>query len=160
MKTGRPATPTAIRLLKGNPQHRPINDQEPKPKPVAPKCPTFLSLIAKLHWGYLARRLEPLGLLTELDVGALAGVCQAWAQYREATEFMIKHGSVYRTPGGVLTQVPQVSIARAALAAYMKGCAEFGLSPQSRTHIKVQPAGEDDEDDLLDELDKPHWARP
>ena len=109
--------------------------------------------------GYLARRLGPLGLLTELDVGALAGVCQAWAQYREATEFMIKHGSVYRTPGGILMQAPQVSIARAALAAYMKGCAEFGLSPQSRTHIKVQPAGEDDEDDLLDKLDGPRSVR-
>ncbi len=57
-------------------------------------------------------------------------------------------------------QAPQVSIARAALGAYMKGCAEFGLSPQSRTHIKIQQVGEDDEDDLLDKLDKPRSAQP
>ena len=150
MRTGRPPTPTPLRLLQGNPQHRPINDQEPKPKPIAPRCPSWLSPVAKRHWRELAPELERIGVLTTIDVGAFAGLCESWAQYREASEFLHKHGAVYRTKAGGLVRTPQVAIARDALAAYMRGCTEFGLTAVARTRVKVRPAGEDDEDDLLD----------
>ena len=156
MKTGRPPTPTALRLLQGNPQHRPINDQEPKPTPIAPRCPIWLSSVAKRHWRELAPELERIGVLTTIDVGAFAGLCESWAQYREASEFLHKHGAVYRTKAGVLVRAPQVAIARDALAAYMRGCTEFGLTAAARTRVKARPPGEDDEDDLLD---KPRSAK-
>ena len=150
MRTGRPPTPTPLRLLQGNPQHRPINDQEPKPKPIAPRCPSWLSPVAKRHWRELAPELERIGVLTTIDVGAFAGLCESWAQYRDASEFLHKHGAVYKTPKGGLARAPQVAIARDALAAYMRACTEFGLTAVARTRVKVRPAGEDDEDDLLD----------
>ena len=100
MRAGRPPTPTSLRLLQGNPQHRPINDQEPKPKPIAPRCPSWLSPVAKRHWRDLAPELERIGVLTTIDVGAFAGLCESWAQYREASEFLHKHGAVYKTPKG------------------------------------------------------------
>lgn len=150
MTRGPKPQPTNLRLLKGNPSHRPINQDEPKPRPVAPRCPSWLSPAAKRHWRELAPELEAIGVLTTIDVGAFAGACESWAQYREASEFLRKHGAVYRTTAGYLVQVPQVAIARAALSAYMRGCAEFGLTPAARTRVKVRPAGEDDEDDLLD----------
>lgn len=147
---GRKPTPTPLRVLKGNPQHRPLNAEEPKPKPVAPRCPAWLTAVAKRHWRELAPELETIGVLTTIDVGAFAGLCESWAQYREASEFLHKHGAVYRSPAGYLVQVPQVAIARAALSAYMRGCAEFGLTAASRTRVKVRQDSEDDEDDLLD----------
>ena len=101
MKTGRPPTPTPLRLLRGNPQHRPINDQEPKPTPIAPRCPSWLSPVAKRHWRALAPELERIGVLTTIDVGAFAGLCESWAQFREASEFLHKHGAVYKTPHDV-----------------------------------------------------------
>lgn len=156
MTRGRKPTPTPLRILNGNPQHRPLNADEPKPKPIAPKCPFWLSLVAKRHWRELAPELEAIGVLTTIDVGAFAGLCESWAQYREASEFLHKHGAVYRTDKGYLVQVPQVAIARAALSAYMRGCAEFGLTAAARTRVKVRPSGEDDEDDLLD---KPRSAK-
>jgi len=69
---------------------------------------------------------------------------------------MHKHGAVYRTKAGVLVRAPQVAIARDALAAYMRGCTEFGLTAAARTRVKARPPGEDDEDDLLD---KPRSAK-
>jgi len=53
-------------------------------------------------------------------------------------------------------RAPQVAIARDALAAYMRGCTEFGLTAAARTRVKARPPGEDDEDDLLD---KPRSAK-
>lgn len=150
MKTGRPPTPTPLRLLQGNPQHRPISDQEPKPNRVAPRCPSWLSPVAKRHWRALAPELERIGVLTTIDVGAFSGLCESWAQYREASEFLHEHGAVYRTKAGGLVRAPQVAIARDALAAYMRGCVEFGLTAAARTRVRVRAAGEDDEDDLLD----------
>jgi P27 family predicted phage terminase small subunit len=95
-------------------------------------------------------------VLTTIDVGAFAGLCESWAQFREASEFLHKHGAVYKTPKGGLMRAPQVALARDALAAYMRGCAEFGLTAAARTRVRVHPAGEDDEDDLLD---KPSSAK-
>lgn len=150
MTPGRPPTPTSLRLLHGNPQHRPIKDDEPKPRPIAPRCPSWLSPVAKRHWRELAPELERIGVLTTIDVGAFAGLCESWAQYREASEFLHKHGAVYKTPKGGLARAPQVAIARDALAAYVRLCTEFGLTAVARTRVKVRQDSEDDEDDLLD----------
>lgn len=146
---GRKPVPTAIRLLEGNVGHHPLRENEPKPKPVAPKCPSWLSPIAKRQWRFLAPELEALGLLTTLDGGALAGLCDAFAQFREATEFLFRHGPVYRR-GELLKTTTQVHVARAAFATYLKLAGEFGLALFARTPISTAPADDDDEDDILD----------
>ena len=65
--------PTALKVLDGNPRHRPINRSEPRPRPVAPKCPSWLDAEAKREWRRIAPALERIGLLTEIDGTALAG---------------------------------------------------------------------------------------
>ena len=44
---GRKPTPTAIKVLEGNPGKRPLNANEPKPKKKAPRCPSWLEDEAK-----------------------------------------------------------------------------------------------------------------
>lgn len=44
---GRKPTPTAIKVLEGNPGKRPLNANEPKPKKKAPRCPSWLEEEAK-----------------------------------------------------------------------------------------------------------------
>ncbi len=147
---GRKPTPTSIRLLEGNVGHRPLRGNEPKPRPLLPTCPSWLSPAAKRHWRVLVGELGPIpGLLTAVDAGALAGLCESFAQFREASEFLHRHGPVYRR-GELLKVTPQVHIARDAFATYLKLAGEFGLTPAARTRISTAPADDDAEDDLLD----------
>lgn len=59
--------------------------------------------------------MEAIGILTEVDMAAFAGYCQAYARWKEAEEFITQHGSIVKTPSGYWQQVPQVSIAQTYL---------------------------------------------
>jgi len=83
----------------------------------------------------MGRMLEQAGLLTEMDMAAFAGYCQAYARWREAEEFITQHGAMIRTPNGYLQQVPQVSIAQTNLKIMLKFCEQFGLTPSARSRI-------------------------
>ena len=95
---GRKPTPTAIKELEGNPGKRPLNTKEPKPVKKAPSCPKWLEPEAKKEWRRLAKQMEQIGILTEVDMAAFAGYCQAYARWKEAEEFITQHGSIVKTP--------------------------------------------------------------
>ncbi len=77
---GRKPKPTAIKLLEGNPGKRSLNTGEPQPNKKAPRCPSWLEDEAKKEWKRMAKQLEHLGILTEIDMAAFAGYCQACRQ--------------------------------------------------------------------------------
>jgi P27 family predicted phage terminase small subunit len=164
---GRKPKPTALKVLEGNPGKRPLPTNEPKPAPLAPKHPAWLHRDAKKEWKRVAPQLERLGLLTSLDMAALAGYCQAYARYKEAEEFLNKHGTTYtvweRDQDGaikyddsgepILRQMhswPQVQIAHKSLQQIRLFCVEFGFTPSSRGRISVP--GAQDSDDGMDAL--------
>lgn len=132
---GRKPKPTALKMLEGNPGGRPLNEAEPKPQKKAPRCPPWLEDEAKREWKRMAKVLEQMGLLTEMDMAAFAGYCQAYARWKEAEEFLTQHGSMVRTPNGYLQQVPQVSIAQTNMKIMLKFCEQFGLTPSARSRI-------------------------
>lgn len=143
---GRKPKPTALKVLEGNPGKRPLNKFEPKPENKAPKCPTWLEKEAKKEWRRMSKVLEGLGVLTEVDAAAFAGYCQAYARWKEAEEFLSKHGTIFKTPSGYIQQVPQVSIAQTYLKIMKDFCSEFGLTPSSRSRISVnEKLGENDD---------------
>ena len=47
---GRKPKPTALKVLEGNPGHRPLNKKEPMPKGKLPRCPEWLEDDAKKEW--------------------------------------------------------------------------------------------------------------
>ena len=108
---GRKPKPTAMKELEGNPGKHPLNTSEPKPNKKAPACPKWLEPEAKKEWRRLAKQMEAIGILTEVDMAAFAGYCQAYARWKEAEEFITQHGTIVKTPSGYWQQVPQVSIA-------------------------------------------------
>ncbi len=134
---GRKPKPTAIKKLEGNPGKRLLNNDEPEPEKKAPRCPVWLEKEAKEEWNRISKRLEHLGLLTEVDMAAFAGYCQAYARWKEAEEFISQHGPIVKTPSGYWQQVPQVSIAQSYLKVMIRFCQEFGLTPSSRSRIIV-----------------------
>ena len=149
-KRGRPKEPTALKVLKGNPGKRPIND-EVKPMPLVPKCPSWIHGYAKEEWYLLSDKLERLGLFTEIDGVAFTAYCQAYARWREAEEFLEKfshdaegnfNGFMFKTPQGYLQQLPQVSIAQTYAKLMSVYLSKFGLSPSDRAGLIDPKAGE------------------
>lgn len=142
---GRKPKPTVLKLLEGNPGRRPLNQKEPQPEKKAPRCPAWLAPEAKKEWRRMSRQMEKLGVLTQVDAAAFAGYCQAYARWKEAEEFISKHGTIFKTPSGYIQQVPQVSIAQTYLKIMRDFCAEFGLTPSSRSRIITNAATESDD---------------
>jgi P27 family predicted phage terminase small subunit len=138
MTAGRKPIPTEIKILNGNPGRRPLNTNEPKPDKALPKAPAMLSKDAKREWRKMSKRLYHLGLLTEIDVDALAILCQTWSNWCETERAIQKVGKVLVKPDGTLYKNPMVGMS-VAYASQMKALiVEFGMTPSSRTKIKVE----------------------
>ena len=149
---GRKPKPTAMKELEGNPGKHPLNTSEPKPNKKAPACPKWLEPEAKKEWRRLAKQMEAIGILTEVDMAAFAGYCQAYARWKEAEAFITQHGTIVKTPSGYWQQVPQVSIAQTYLKIMNKFAEQFGLTPSSRSRIIASDGGPADAADEMENL--------
>ena len=145
---GRKPTPTAIKELEGNPGKRELNRKEPKPAKKAPACPKWLAAEAKKEWRRLAKTMEAMGVLTEVDMAAFAGYCQAYARWKEAEERITDRGLVIRTPSGYPQQVPYISIAQQYLRLMNQFAEQFGLTPAARRRIIAAGESADAADEM------------
>ena len=158
---GRKPKPTAQKLLEGNPGRRPINGREPAPPAGMPTCPAHLSPTAKAEWKRLARTLNRIGLLSQLDRAALAGYCQAYGRWVEAEKRLAETPVLLKTPSGYVQPSPWLAIANKNLELMHKFMAEIGMTPSSRSRVTVtdrlrpkpwETAALLDDDDPLDEF--------
>lgn len=149
---GRKPKPTALKELEGNPGKRKLNEGEPKPEKKAPVCPKWLDEEAKKEWRRLAKKMQDLGVLTEVDMAAFAGYCQSYSRWKDAEEFMQTHGTIFRTPSGYYQQLPHVAIAQSYLKQMSRFAEQFGLTPASRSRIIADSAGGNKEHDELEDI--------
>ena len=140
---GPPRKPTKLELLQGKPGKRPINDAEPDPPTRVPKCPAHLSDAARREWRGITKELKVLGLISRIDRAALAAYCQAYGRWSEAEEEVKRHGLVVKAPSGYPIQNPYLAIANKALEQMHKFLTEFGMTPSSRTRVKVEKPDEE-----------------
>lgn len=152
---GRKPTPTKLKILRGNPGHRPLNDDEPKARPAVPSCPKLLVGEAKKEWRRITKLLGELGLVTHLDRAALTQYCQLWARWVQAEEGVSKLGLLVAKvappadaqgddPAQDLVEWvpnPLLRIAEATLKQLRAVQVEFGLTPSSRSRVKGQGSG-------------------
>lgn len=142
MAKGRKPTPTTLKILNGNPGKRPLPQDEPKPKPLMPKRPTWLTGEGKKMWDRLAPELERIGLLTIVDGESFAAACQCWGTYVDCLCYLQENGLtyIYVNTQGAENEIerPQVKIGQKALDQFRAFCSEFGLTPSSRTRIEVK----------------------
>ncbi|MBX9877620.1 MAG: phage terminase small subunit P27 family [Candidatus Obscuribacterales bacterium] len=143
--------PTALKEAEGNPGKRPLNKREPKPDLALPKCPDFLSDLAKKEWDRVVGQLFRNRLMTDLDAMNLAGMCQALKRAVAADKILEKSGYTMTTMQGNEIQRPEVSISRNSWAEYRKFAVEFGMSPASRSRIQIDNNSGADEEDAADE---------
>jgi len=144
---GRKAKPTALRLIEGNREHRPINGDEPKPSPIAPQPPEYLSEKALEVWNDLSPKLERLGILTEIDSLAFTALCIEWSEYVRLRT--MGGESIQTFESGAKQVAPEISISHKCLTQLLKLFGEFGLTPSSRSRLSISPEDDDDMDDLI-----------
>ena len=148
---GRKATPSKIIELTGGRMrtHRPPRDEEPRPPEKRPHCPRHLDKLARKEWRRAVRLLEDVSLLTELDMPTLAGYAQAYSEWAEATNQILrpgeiqkpdespKKGPVWVDKQGIPHMNPWLRVAREAFERMMKNAVLIGMSPSSRASLKV-----------------------
>ena len=159
---GRKPKPTRLKLIQGNPGKRPINGQEPKPPGSLPSCPAHLSPTAKTEWKRLARSLNKIGVLTEIDRAAMAAYCQAYGRWVEAERKLAETPALLKTPAGYVQVSPWIGIANKQLEIMAKFMGELWLTPSSRSRLAIQvPTRPKPWEDPLDEfLDDDLLAKP
>jgi P27 family predicted phage terminase small subunit len=138
------ATPTRLKLLRGNPGKRAIR---PEPEPTIltepPKPPRILRGDALDEWHRITKELIALRMLTAVDVHPLAAYCVAFGRWLKAEDTLIRmedadpvaHGLMVKGSLGNPVQNPIVKIADRASASMVKYAAEFGFTPVARTRV-------------------------
>ena len=105
--------------------------------PRVPPCPSCLGDAARKEWQRLSKELAELGLLTRLDRGLLAAYCQAHALWVEAVASIARYGTMVKSPNGYPMQSPYVAVANKQVDIMVRIAAELGMTPSSRTRIRV-----------------------
>jgi P27 family predicted phage terminase small subunit len=137
---GRKPTPTTLRILRGNPGKRPLPRDEPKLKPELPEPPEILQSVALAEWHRMAPLLHGAGLLTAIDGSALAAYCQSYATWVEAHEKIRERGTVVVSSKGQPMLSPYLKVANIAMQQWTRMLVEFGMTPSSRSRVKVPEA--------------------
>lgn len=149
---GRKPKPTALKILEGNPGRRPLNTAEPSPGKGMPTCPAWLLPEAKREWRRLAKKMNQMGVLSEVDRAAFAAYCQSYARWKEAQEHLTEEGSCYESDKGIRRPSPWVAISNTEQRLMINAASEFGLTPAARSKIvaaNAEPGKQLDEMEAL-----------
>lgn len=145
MTAGRKPLPKHLRLVTGNAGHRSIDDSTPEPAAARPECPDFLDALAHAEWDRIVPELEVCGLLTKLDMAALAAYCSTFSMWQIA-ELRIREralddpngaGLMATGPNGFKMFSHWLNVRNKALEQLRAFMAEFGMSPSSRARVKA-----------------------
>lgn len=143
-RRGPPPTPTALKLVKGNPGKRAINKREPAAAGSLGAPPEHLEAIGKAAYRRLARLLGAMRLESAGDRQALELLCAAYEEWREARAAVLAHGMTYErmTAQGerIVATRPEVAIAADAMRRVHRLLLEFGLTPSARSRVEAGEA--------------------
>jgi len=132
--------PTKLKLARGNPGKRPLNDAEPEPRPGVPAPPSWLTKDGRDHWYKVVPELSQMGVLTLIDADTLAEYCALWSYQHTEHLYMKKHGKNLEPKERSLLLRTMLIVS----AQLVRLQVEFGMTPSSRTKIKVDKVKPDD----------------
>jgi len=136
---GRKPTPTALKLLKGNPGKRPINLREPMPDPIATDCPPELTEAdAVEEWNRTIVPAIHRRQVTTADRAFAIAHCELWATWRSQLLAAAKHAHVVAVgKDGRPSPNPARGMANRTLQLLVKVDSELGLTPASRSRVQT-----------------------
>jgi P27 family predicted phage terminase small subunit len=138
--SGRRPQPTKLKVLRGNPGKRPINQHEPIPPTGEVKKPK-LSKAAESVWDEIAPVCQAMGTLTVGDVKAFARLCELQATADMTAEQKDAEGFAPFTVSEDYNGAPKVNVHGAiklekeisqVISAYYD---RFGMTPTGRAKI-------------------------
>lgn len=145
-KRGPKPTPTKVLEARGSWRAR---GRQGEPKPALAltdqPAPGWISKQAKPHWQEISRMLVDTGILTAADRPALALLCDELAVYIHCRDTCWNEGFEVECAGG-WKRHPLATQKDKSWAAVLKMFAEFGLTPSSRSGIKVPDPDEGAQD--------------
>lgn len=118
----------------------------------APRMPRGMEAGAKAYWRKWAPMLAGVGILTELDVPALAEMCHVAHRLAQAEALITELGSVITGRDQQPVRNPAILIAAGYRHALQNYAAKFGMTPDGRAGLKVQPT--DNVPSLADQLNE------
>jgi P27 family predicted phage terminase small subunit len=129
-----------------------LNDREPIPPSELPECPEHLQDVARAEWFRICAALKTMDLLTSADHALLEAYCITYARWLDAEANLKKYGTIVKSPNkGFPMTSPYLHVANSALEQLRKLAVEFGLSPSSRSRIRIgDERANNDLDDFLD----------
>ncbi len=156
---GRKPQPAHLQLVRDNSRKQSVSALEGRAArearvPAAPLSPPpELTGDARLEWDRLSALLHPAGLLSAVDRGPFAAICQAYSRWMQAESILviiakkdaIFNGLMIRTNNGNFVQNPLVGTANKAMNDYVRLSTEFGMTPASRARIAHLEPPEDDD---------------
>ena len=137
---GRKPEPNHLKVVRGNPGRRPINEAEAEVEPGA-EPPDWLTKEGLVYWKTVSAQLDKAGLLSNVDAEALGLYCEATATYALATQHVTRTGRVVKSPSGYPIQSPWLAIQNKAHEQMLKLQQEFGKTPSARSRIQAKPKG-------------------
>lgn len=143
-RRGPPPQPTALKILRGNPGHRPLNEDEPQPPADAIEPPSYLQGVSLEKWHEVVKKLVDMSLMTNADVDTVARYCVMYERYHKYLD-QVRRGLdvlVMREESGRVRYM-QITPAATMLAKLdeqmLRVEREFGFTPASRSEIQTSP---------------------
>jgi P27 family predicted phage terminase small subunit len=135
-----------MRLLQGNPGHRPIN--APVVKPAAGStCPEFLTGAAREEWDRIYPELERLGLICQIDRASLVSYCLAWKALVWAEAQLVVGGYLASGGNDTTVQHPAFIVMAKAMEKINRFASEFGFTPSARARVHFPGNGQSEDPD-------------
>lgn len=145
---GRRPTPTNLKVVRGNPGKRPLNDREPNPVKGIPTPPKHLSPKAAIAWERLGSLLGRMGIMTHADGFALERLCEVYSAILDCEETIQEQGRyqlVTTQSGDKMERLRPAVTDLADLDRRFKSLlVEFGLTPAARSKVKIESGQEKD----------------
>jgi len=153
---GRRPLPTRLKEIRGTLRAGRVNPAEPTTLPGVPNPPSDFDSTQRRRWKAVAKKLDAIGVLSQVDDGALAAYVLALVRLSRANRRCNKSGE-YVNVEGVMRLAPWAAERHRASQIVRQLAAEFGATPSSRTNVSSTVAArvdaeKDDSDEERDEF--------
>lgn len=131
--------------------------------PIKTAPPAWLDETAKKEWRRLIKECKAMGILSTLDMGALAICCDAYSKYKAATEkindttLVGTHTNKFGAKNLVIN--PFVMVAQKYSDTYKKYATDLGLTPAARMRMTTINTPEPEKDELIDFIKRRNGVR-
>jgi len=142
--------PAQLKILKGTGRQTRMRPEKKVSTPLAaPPCPRWLSAIAKTEWKRIVPELTKSGIISRLDLAALASYCENYALIVQCSSHIQRKGGYSKYLTGRNSQtMPHLIAMQKALVITRGLCNDLGLTSSSRGRMQLPGESAQRDEDL------------